>query len=164
MSSKEKMNSSNSKQISYAKPSHVDAIFKIEKKCFPGSIGYSKYELAYLLSHEKSICLIETQGKNVRAFLIATYSLRSLRAKIVTVDVDPSFQNQGIGSRLLEKAEYEMKQKGMRWSELEVSENNKAAIALYTKAGYKFKEKIKDYYKSNHYSSFDALRMIKALS
>lgn len=43
------MKSSNSKEILYAKPQHIDAIFEIEKKYFPGDIGYSKFELAYLI-------------------------------------------------------------------------------------------------------------------
>ena len=158
------MEYSNSEEISYAKPSHIDAIFKIEKKCFPDSIGYSKHELAYLIFYEKSICIIETKGEVVRGFLIVNYSTRRWFAKIITVDVDPTFQNQGIGLKLMKRAEYEMKQRGMRWMELEVSENNKAAIALYNKAGYKFKEKIKGYYKIRQHDSCDGIRMIKDLS
>jgi ribosomal protein S18 acetylase RimI-like enzyme len=158
------MESSNSKEISYAKPSDIDVLFEIEKRCFPGSIGYSKHELAYLIINDKSICLIETKEGVVRGFLIANYSPRSLLVKIATVDVDPAFQKRGIGFRLMKRAESEMKQRGMRWLELEVSENNKAAIALYNKAGYQFKEKIKDYYRTRQHGSCDAIRMTKEIS
>ena len=54
-----------------------------------------------------------------------------------------------------------MKQRGMHCSQLEVSENNKAAITLYQKAGYVFKEKIEDYYESNQQTPNNAIRMIK---
>lgn len=164
MTNTEKMKPSNYEEIRYAKPNDIDAIFEIEKKCFPSRIGYSKHELAYLILHAKSVCLLETRGEIVRGFLITNYRAGSLLGRIVTIDVDPVFQNQGIGLRLLKKAEADMKLRGMRWSQLEVSETNKAAIALYAKAGYVFKEKIEGYYKSKQHGSCDAIRMIKAFS
>jgi len=84
-----------------------------------------------------------------------------LLGRVITIDVDPAFQNQGIGLELLKSGEAHMKQHGMHWSQLEVSENNKSAITLYQKAGYVFKEKIEDYYESNQQTSNDAIRMIK---
>jgi ribosomal protein S18 acetylase RimI-like enzyme len=51
----------------------------------------------------------------------------------------------------------------MYWSQLELSEGNKAALELYRKAGYKFKEKIEGYYKYEHDGSRNAIRMVKAL-
>ena len=163
MTNNEKIKPSNSKKICYAKPNHIDTIFEIEKKCFPGIIGYSKNQLSYLISRTNSICLIEKIGKIVRAFLIINYRKNCLLGRIVTIDVDPAFQNQGIGLRLLESGEADMKQRGMRWSQLEVSETNKSAIALYQKTGYIFKEKIEDYYESMQQGTCDALRMIKPL-
>ena len=102
------MKSSNSK-IRYAKPNHIDAIFEIEKKCFPDMIGYSKHELTYLILHPKNICLIETQDEVIRAFLIINYRNASLIGRIVTIDVEPSFQKQGMGLRLLKTAETDMR-------------------------------------------------------
>ena len=163
MTNTEKIKPSNSK-IRYAKPNHIDAIFEIEKKCFPSAIRYSKQELVYLIFQSNSICLIETLCDVVRAFLIVNFRAGSLTGRIVTIDVDPVFQNRGIGLRLLEKAESDMRQRGMLWSQLEVSEKNNVAIALYTKAGYRFKEKIENYYKSKQQDTCDAIRMIKPLS
>jgi ribosomal protein S18 acetylase RimI-like enzyme len=156
------MKSSNSK-IRYAKPNHIDAIFEIEKKCFPDVIGYSKHELTYLILRPKNICLIETQDEVIRAFLIINYRNASLIGRIITIDVEPTFQKQGIGLRLLETAETDMRKRGIRWSQLEVSEANKAAIALYTKAGYSFKEKIEKYYNLKQHGSFDVIRLIKVV-
>jgi len=95
--------------------------------------------------------------------LIINYKKNSLHGRVVTIDVDPAFQNQGIGLKLLKNGETHMKQSGMHWSQLEVSENNKGAITLYQKAGYVFKEKIEDYYESNQQTTNDAIRMIKTL-
>jgi ribosomal protein S18 acetylase RimI-like enzyme len=151
-------------KILYVKPKHIDDIYEIEKKCFPSEIGYSKQELTYLILHPDNICLVEILNEVIRAFLILNVRSGSLIGRIITIDVDPIFQNQGIGLRLLKKAEVDMRQKGIHWSQLEVSETNKTAFVLYAKAGYIFKEKIKDYYKSKIHGTCDAIRMIKALS
>lgn len=163
MTSNEKMKHPNSEEILYAKPIQIDTLFEIEKKCFPSRICYSKQEITYLLSQPNNICLIEARGGVVRAFLIANFRAENLIGRIVTIDVDPIFQNQGIGLKLLKKAESEMRQRGIFWSQLEVSETNKVAIALYYKAGYFLKEKIEDYYNSKQHGSYDAIRMIKLL-
>lgn len=163
MTNSKKIKQSNSK-ILYAKTNHIDAIYVIEKKCFPNEIGYSKQELTHLILHLNNICLIEILNQVIRAFLIINFTSTSLLGRIITIDVDPAFQNQGIGLRLLERAEADMKQIGLRWSQLEVAQTNKAAIALYAKAGYVLKEKIKGYYKSKQQNNRDAIRMIKTLS
>ena len=143
---------------------HIQALFEIEQKCFLGKTSYSKQQLGHLVLHASSTCFVESQGELIRAFVIVTYSRGSLTGHIETIDVDPAFQKQGIGLVLLKAAEADMKQRGMRWSQLEVSEGNEAALKLYRKAGYKFKEKIEGYYKYEHNGSCNAVRMVKAVT
>ncbi len=149
--------------ISRATADHIQALFEIEQRCFPGKTSYSKQQLRHLALHANSTCLVESQGVAVRAFVIITYRRGSLTGHVETIDVDPIFQNQGIGLKLLRAAETDMRQRGMQWSQLELSEENKAALELYRKAGYKFKEKIKGYYKYEHNGSRNAIRMVKVL-
>jgi len=149
--------------ISLATADNIQALFEIEQRCFPGKTSYSKQQLKHLALHANSTCLVERQGSVIRAFLIVTYRGGSLTGHIETIDVDPTFQNQGIGLKLLKAAETDMKQRGMRWSQLELSEGNKVALELYRKAGYKFKENIEGYYKYEHAGSRNAIRMVKAL-
>jgi ribosomal-protein-alanine N-acetyltransferase len=149
--------------ISQATAEHIQALFEIEQRCFPGKTSYSKQQLRNLALNSNSTCLVESQGGVIRAFLIVTYRRGSLTGHIETIDVDPTFQNQGIGLKLLKAAETDMKQRGIHWSQLELSEGNKAALELYRKAGYKFKEKIEGYYEYEHNGSRNAIRMVKAL-
>jgi ribosomal protein S18 acetylase RimI-like enzyme len=149
--------------VSRATADHIQALFEIEQRCFPGTTSYSKQQLRYLALHANSTCLMERQGDLIRAFLIVIYRQGSLTGHIETIDVDPTFQNQGIGLKLLRAAETDMRQRGMHWSQLELSEGNKAALELYRKGGYKFKEKIEGYYKYEHDGSRNAIRMVKAL-
>ena len=149
--------------IHLAKASEIDAIFEIEQRCFPGNISYSKRQLEYLILDANSDCLVEKQDGTIRAFLIVTYRQGSSTCHIETVDVDPVFKNQGIGLKLLEAAEIDMRRRGMRYSKLEVSDGNEAALRLYRKAGYTSKEKIENYYTFEHNGTRNAIRMIKAL-
>ena len=150
-------------EISRATADHIKALFEIEQRCFPGTKSYSKKQLRHLALHANSTCLVESRGGVIRAFLIVTYRRGSLTGHVETIDVDPPFQNQGIGLKLLRAAETDMRLRGMNWSQLELSEGNKAALELYEKAGYKFKEKIEGYYKYEHKGSRNAIRMVKAL-
>jgi len=149
--------------IQLANANEIDAIFEIEQKCFPGKVGYSRRQLEHLILNANSDCLVEKRGGVVRAFLIVTYRQGSLTCNIETIDVDPAFKNKGIGLKLLKAAEIDMKRRGMRWSQLEVSEGNEAALKLYRKAGYTFKERIEGYYKFEHNGTHNAIRMIKTL-
>lgn len=141
----------------------LDAISKIEQKCFPRPIAYSKRQLAYLLLRANSASFVESCGGVIRGFVIVTYRRRSLTGHIETIDVDPIYSKLGIGLRLLTFAEEDMRKRGKRQSQLEVSEGNKVALKLYKKAGYTLKERVKRYYRYEHRGTRDALRMVKAL-
>jgi len=157
------MKSSLPSGIYTANANEIDTIVEIEQKCFPGKVGYSKRQLEHLILNANSDCLVEKQDGVIRAFLIVTYNQRSLTCNIETIDVDPAFKNRGIGLKLLKAAEIDMKRRGMRWSQLEVSEGNDAALKVYNKAGYTFKERLEGYYKFEHNGTRNAIRMIRTL-
>jgi len=149
--------------IYIANENEIDAIFEIEQKCFPGKVGYSKRQIEHLILNANSDCLVEKQDGVIRAFLIITYRQGSLTCNIETIDVDPAFKNRGIGLKLLQAAEIDMKRRGMRCSQLEVSEGNEAALKVYQNAGYIFKERIEGYYKFEHNGTRNAIRMVKTI-
>ena len=149
--------------IYIANKDEIDAIVKIENKCFPGKVAYSKRQLEYLILNANSDCLVEKEAGVIRAFLIVTYRQKSLTCNIETIDVDPAFKNRGIGLKLLKAAETDMKRRSMHWSQLEVSEGNKAALKVYKNAGYTVKERLEGYYKFEHNGTRNAIRMVKEL-
>ena len=149
--------------IQLAEADEIDRIFEIEQKCFPREVAYSKRQLEYLILNANSDCLVEKQDGVIRAFLIVTFRRGSLTCNIETIDVDPAFKNKGIGLKLLKAAETDMKRRGIRWSQLEVSEGNESALQLYKKAGYNFKERLEGYYRLEHNGTRNAIRMVKEL-
>jgi ribosomal protein S18 acetylase RimI-like enzyme len=146
-----------------ARGNDLDAISEIEQKCFSETSAYSKRQLAYLVLRANSASFVESCADVIRGFVIVTYRQSSLTSHIETIDVDPTYAQLGIGLRLLTFAEEDMRKRGKRWSQLEVSEGNKVAFKLYKKAGYTLKERVKKYYKYEHGGTRDALRMVKAL-
>jgi len=154
----------NPRQIRKANPNDIAEIVEVEKKCFPGPTAYTKSQLAYLVLKANSTSLVEYDSGRLSGFVIILYRKVSQIAGIETIDVDPAYKNRGVGQRLLQAAEDDMKRRGVCFSQLEVSEGNKAAIGLYQKAGYQQKEKLCNYYVFEHNGTRDAVRMIKALA
>ncbi len=141
----------------------IGVISEIEKKCFPGLTAYSKRQLAYLILKANSTVLVETENCILRGFIIVTYRKGSRIGSIETFDVDPRFRNLSVGISLLAAAEEDMKQRGMKFAQLEVSERNEPAINLYQKAGYTIKQRLVGFYRFEHNGTRDAIRMVKPL-
>lgn len=142
----------------------IDSIYSLEKKCFEGPKAYKKSQLTYLVKKAKSTCLVACNDKDILGFIIVTYRKNSKTANIETIDVDPDYQNLGIGSALLDNAEIEMRKQDIKRSQLEVSERNENALWIYKKAGYKVNKFLVGYYYYDNLGSRNAIRMIKAFS
>ena len=149
--------------IRKAEAGDVDAIAEMEKENFPGLTAYPKRQLAYLVLKANSTALVETETGALRGFIIVLYRKNSRVAGVETVNVGRCFARQGIGRRLLAAAEDDMKRRGMKFSQLEVSQGNESAISLYRRAGYVSKQKLPCFYRFEHYGTRDAVRMIKTL-
>jgi ribosomal protein S18 acetylase RimI-like enzyme len=59
------------------------------------------------------------------------------RAFIHSFRVRPECRGRGLGSRILERAEADLRGRGFRWASLNVARDNPAAIRLYERAGYR---------------------------
>jgi ribosomal protein S18 acetylase RimI-like enzyme len=150
-------------QIRRANANDVEAISQIEKQCFEGLTAYRKHHIAYLVLKANSTTLVESENDTLRGFIIVLYKKGHRIGYIETIDVDPRFRKQGVGPRLLVAAEGNMKERGVKFSQLEVSEGNEAAINMYRKAGYTFKQKLVGFYQFEHNGTCNAIRMIKPL-
>lgn len=142
----------------------IDEIAAIEQRCFPGPTAYSREQFAYLVLKANSICLVEDSPEGIRGFIVGLYRRGTRGGYLETLDVDPRFQKMGVGQRLLAAAEAEIEKHGCRFSQLEVSEGNKDALALYQKAGYKQKMRLPNYYRYAHCGTRNAVRMVKPLT
>ncbi len=157
------MENSRGTQIRKATKEDLDAIVSIENQCFPGQTAYSRNHLSYLILKANSTSLVEVESGVIHGFVIVIYRAGSRVGNVETIDVDPKFQKCKVGTRLLSAAEADMRQNGIRVAQLETSERNKRALALYSKMGYAFKRKLPGFYRYPHNGTCDAVQLVKAL-
>jgi ribosomal protein S18 acetylase RimI-like enzyme len=141
----------------------IDAIAEIEKRSFPGLTAYSKRQLRYLVLKANSTSLVETDGFAIHGFIIVTYRKGSRIGSLETIAIDPQFRRRGISRKLLLAGEEDMKQRRMKFAQLEVSEKNRPAINLYRNAGYVVKQRLVGFYQFEHKGTRNAVRMVKTL-
>ncbi len=146
------------------KCSEIDDILAIEKRCFDGSKAYTMDEFDHLINRTDSTCLVALQDGRIVGFIIVTYGEMANAAMIETIDVDPLFQNMGIGSALLREAEREIRLRGINRAQLEVAERSEKSLWIYRKAGYEVTEFLEKYYHYENSGSRNAFRMVKALN
>ena len=82
---------------------------------------------------------------------------KSIEFEILHIAILPNFRNQGFGFELLIELEKQLK-KSIKSTKifLEVNSENKFAIKLYQKLGYKAYNERKNYYRSNSINSSDS--------
>ncbi|KYK31544.1 MAG: hypothetical protein AYK22_02300 [Thermoplasmatales archaeon SG8-52-3] len=141
----------------------LDSIVELERKCFNRFIAYTPKQLKYLITIANSNCLAEIINEKLRGFIIVLYNRRSKVAGIETLNVDPLFQGNGIGKKLIKAAEEDMYTMYIKKIRLEVSVGNISAIKLYERLGFIKIALLKEYYTYKQYSSYDAFRMVKEI-
>ncbi len=77
---------------------------------------------------------------------------------IVSIAVHPMYRGLGIGTKLMRYVEGELCRRGICFVYLEVSTDNRVALRLYTKLGYRIVGRIRRYYGAR-----DAYVMVKEL-
>lgn len=134
------------------------ALFKLDQKCFPAGIAYSKAMLKHFLTVPGAECLVATEDKQIVAFLLTQEN--PPLAHITTLDVAESHRRKGIGTVLLQESENNLRFRGVRTMLLETATTNEAGVAFWQRHGYRIEAVVKNYYPGH----LDAYEMRKRLS
>ena len=102
--------------------------------------------------------IAEHRGRMV-GFVAADLDQANNHALIITLDVDPDCRRRGIGSALMEKAESEVRERGVGRIYLHLYTPHYAARCLYEQRGYRPVGVLPGYYGNE----IDALLMVKQL-
>lgn len=138
--------------------SDLNQLIALEKVCFLKSDMWSFLDYIAVLSFLNIITFKAVYQKKMAGFIAIDEKSLSTLAQIMTIGVHPSYQNMGIGTALLAKAEESIKNSDS--IELVVRVDNYIAISLYKKFGYQIAEIRKKYYRDNS----NGQRMIKILN
>ncbi len=134
-----------------------DALAALHAVCFTAPRPWSASEFADLLSNRLVFLLTEPGG-----FLMGR--VIADEAEVLTIAVDPTRRQQGIGARLMDRFRTESAQRGAVSAFLEVAEGNIPARALYARAGFTESGRRRGYYHPPDGTPDDALVMTCTLA
>ncbi len=134
----------------------LEEIQRIERLSF--KYPYPTYYMKALLEGLADFFLVaEIKPKGgIIGYVVARIERNSM-GHIISIAVDPSWRNRGIGSLLMKEAIKKLKDVGCSIVFLEVRVSNAPAISLYKKLGFKITERIVGYYRDGE----DAFIMVK---
>ena len=139
--------------------SDFDALYTLDRACYPPGIAYSRSMLRWFLKQPGAICLVtEESASQIAGFILVEADPPA--GHIITLDVAAEYRRRGLGTKLTVAAENALSASGVRELELETAIDNAAGIAFWTRHGYRTVGTIPRYYLDR----VDALCMTKTLS
>jgi [ribosomal protein S18]-alanine N-acetyltransferase len=138
------------------------ALYRLDQACFAPGIAWSKAELRYFLKYPGNLSIVaENEAGRIVGFAIAGRQRRqgALLGRLITIDVDAALRRRGVGHRLLEEIETQLRGLGATAVLLEVAVDNTAAQEFYVRHGFARTGRIPGYYLGR----IDALAMEKQL-
>ncbi len=123
----------------------LDALVALENKSFDGD-RLSRRSLRYYILTPTAILRVMKSEGALAAYSLVAFRMGSKIARLYSIAVDPAFNGQGFGRALLKTCETDARARRRTLLHLEVRVDNKRAITLYEKSGFKRYDEIEDYY------------------
>lgn len=113
-------------------PSHLPALLALEQRVYPFPWALSHFQDCFKPHYEAWLLLDERQ--QLAGYLVLSFVLDE--ASLLNLCVNPDYQRQGLGRRLLNQAQDRAEQRSCCSLWLEVRQSNQAAQALYRQQGF----------------------------
>jgi ribosomal-protein-alanine N-acetyltransferase len=141
--------------------SDLPELQRLDARCFPPRIAYSRAELEFFILHPRSTTMVAELRGRIVGFCVVDWKLESGRkvGHFITIDVAPELRRHGLGRSLMQAGETSLAEMGCAAVALEVAINNIGALAFYEHLGYRQTGRIPGYYGDGS----DALVLRKAL-
>jgi ribosomal protein S18 acetylase RimI-like enzyme len=134
----------------------LERLHEIDRAAFDPALAYSRAELRFYLTARRSRTLAAELGGVVVGFVVVR-CLGGQRGTVITLDVAPGHQRQGIGGELLRAVEAWLLSQGVREVRLETPADESGARQFYEKHGYLLDRRLRGYYNG----ALDAFSMVK---
>jgi ribosomal protein S18 acetylase RimI-like enzyme len=142
-----------------AQPADLSALLALENVSFTGD-KLSERRMCHWITAANAILLTAHSGTTLLGSCLVLTRADSTAARLYSIAISKAARGQGLGSKLLRKAEALARANGSRSMRLEVAAGNSAAIGLYQKLGYEVFGRKAAYYDDGQ----DAIRMAKQFS
>jgi ribosomal-protein-alanine N-acetyltransferase len=130
--------------IRRARFADLPSILEVEKDSFDLDAWDRDLFHDYLQRPDRTVFLVAVADGSVVGYALAFHS--QSRASIHSIAVMPASRGQGIAVALLRRALASLRRRGFRTVSLDVRIENKPAIELYRKFGFKRVRRINGYY------------------
>jgi [ribosomal protein S18]-alanine N-acetyltransferase len=144
--------------IRAAEREELERLHEIDRAAFVPALAYSLAELRFYVQARRSQTLVAEVGGTVVGFVVAR-QLAGARGTVITLDVAPGHQRQGIGGELLAAVEAWLLSQGVREVGLETPADESGARQFYEKHGYRLDRLRRGYY----HGALDAFSLVKRL-
>ena len=142
-----------------ARARDLEALLALEQRCFAGD-RLSPRSLRRHLASARSALILAERGGVLLGSALVLFRADSAAARLYSIAVDRGARGLGLGARLLEAAERAARRRGAASMRLEVRPDNRAAVALYERRGYRPFARVARYYEDGA----PAVRFRKSLS
>lgn len=124
------------------------ALQRLDARCFPPQIAYSRAELNFFIRHPRSTTTVAEREGKIVGFCVVDWRLEAGRkiGHFITIDVAPELHRKGLGKLLMRSGESFLAVAGCIAIVLEVAVNNTGAQAFYEHLGYWQTGRIPGYY------------------
>lgn len=136
----------------------LDGLVAIENRCFETD-RLSRRSFRHMLTKGNAVTLVDVTGGACRGYTMILFNIGTSMARLYSFAVHPDYQGRGLAKALLDASEDAAREHDASTMRLEVRKDNKAAINLYTRMGYRQFGEHEDYYDDH----MDALRFEKPL-
>ncbi len=133
----------------------LEAVAAIERSCFEPGDAFSRRQLHYLVTRSQGGCRVACRGNEVVGYLSLLARRTAQNLRIYSVAVAPEARGLGVGQQLVDAAVDAARELGLRTLTLEVRTDNRPAIALYERNGFRCDKLLRGYY----HDGTDAHRM-----
>jgi [ribosomal protein S18]-alanine N-acetyltransferase len=136
------------------------ALFRLDQKCFPAGIAYSKTMLKHFMAQPGGECLVAVNENEIVAFLLTEEN--PPLGHVMTLDVAEAHRRKGIGSMLLRESENNLRFRGVRTMLLETAISNEAGVAFWQRHGYRIEAVLRNYY-PGHLDAYEMRKRLPAI-
>ncbi|MGQ4879543.1 GNAT family N-acetyltransferase [Billgrantia sp. LNSP4103-1] len=129
-----------------ARSQDLDALYRLEQVAFSGD-RFSRRQLWHLLNraHAESL-LAEAEGDRLLGYGTLLFRRGSRRVRLYSFCVHPEARGSGLGRKLLEALERLAASRECESMSLEVRADNRIALGLYRRMGFRLERWLDDYY------------------
>ena len=136
----------------------LSALVELENRCFEID-RLSRRNFQWMISRAHASLIVAEGEAGVLGYALVLFHQGTSLARLYSIAADPRARGIGLGQRLLDAAENAAREHDCAYLRLEVRPDNRTAITLYERNGYRPFATVSDYYEDHS----EALRFEKRI-